>query len=143
MESGRKPRKRDRMLDFLKAWKLQPHQQITKAPTAPQTPPNDKERTKKRFVEAAKLLHKAVQSTDPKWGDLDILSGAEEYKDSQFQEKLDAVLEQNSGATDVGWLANCRCIMQYMFTAFSPLAKNFLRIATNAQSVGIDLRFLL
>jgi hypothetical protein len=137
MESGQKLRKRDRINVLLKGWKAQPSQQIAKAPTDAPPPANDGEPTKGRYIEAA-TLRIAVQAPDAKWRIFDFpkLSGEPEEKNySQVREKLDTMLEQKGGAKDTRGLANCRRIAQCIFTAFGPLAKNFLSIATNVQSV--------
>jgi len=98
----------------------------------------DRERTKDRCREAAKLLHDAVKERD-EWNAFDFpeLSGEPEaFNDAQFKDKIDKVLHSRNPAMKElsGW-GKCTYAIQCAFAAFSPFAKNFLTIAKGVQAV--------
>ena len=117
----------------------------TTAPTASQTSQvvkndyNDRQRVQIKYEEAANELKQAIKIRQGHWGSFDFeeLSGEPEgFNDSQFKEKINAVL--NSHETSIkdrkGW-SKFTYAVECAFTAFSPFAKNFLRVAKDAQSV--------
>ena len=98
----------------------------------------DRERTRDRYREAARLLHEAVNERD-EWKAFDFpeLSGEPEaFNDAQFKDKIDKVLHSRNPAMKElsGW-GKCTYAIQCAFAAFSPFAKNFLLIAKDAQAV--------
>ena len=145
MESSRKPRTRDRISSLFKKGK-NPTQNADQSATPgtderPLVPFDDRQRTRARYEEAAKLLRKAIKSGG-KWAAFDFpeLKGEpEDFNDSQFRKRLDTAMEAHD--KDIkdkeGW-AKCRQIVQRVFEACSPFAKNFLTIGTNVQSVNVD-----
>jgi len=143
MDSARKPRKRDRISGLFKRGKntAQNSDQTTPPGTdaEPPVPFDDNQRTKIRYEEATKLVHKAIKGGG-KWGAFDFpeLKGEPaEFNDSQFREKLDRAMEaQEKTIKDKKGWAKCRDVVQLVFEACSPFAKNFLTIAINVQSVN-------
>jgi hypothetical protein len=106
--------------------------------TASTTVSGDTERTTERYQKASELLQDAVKGHE-KWGAFefpDINGEPKGFNDSQFKEKLDAVLQSRNQAMKhlSGW-EKCGHAIQCAFAAFSPFAKNFLSIATQGQSV--------
>ena len=99
----------------------------------------DRQRTRTRYFDSAKLLEHAVKANEDKWGSFDFpeLKGEpEDFDDSQFREKINTAIDaRKKDVNDQNAWATCRNAVQCAFTAFSPFAKNFLTIATNAQSV--------
>ena len=155
MDSGRKPRKRNRISTL---FKRQAQRQRTPSPhatTAVQTndslaqsphPPSDaktgdRQRTRTRYFDSAKLLEDAVKANEGKWGSFDFpeLRGEpEDFDDSQFREKINTVIDaRKNDINDQNAWAECRHAVQCAFTAFSPFAKNFLTIARNVQAVFV------
>jgi hypothetical protein len=147
MESGRKPRNRDRVTSFFKRKEhtAQTPPQTASAPTSPEpSAPSiekskDRQRAESLYVEAAKLLSEAVKGRGGQWGAFDFpeLAGEPEgFDDSQFREKINTALEaqKNTIKDRTAW-ENCRRTVQRLFTASSPLAKNFLTIAQQGSSV--------
>jgi hypothetical protein len=151
MDSGQRPRKRDR----LKFWsKRQDQRQQTPPPqtTAVQTSDSiaqhslpsdektgDRQRTRTRYLDAAKLLEEAVKTYGDTWGSFDFpeLTGEpENFSDSEFREKINTVMDARKHEVNdqTAW-AKCRDAVQCAFTAFSPFAKNFLTIAKEGQAV--------
>ena len=60
----------------------------------------------------------------------------EDFHDSQLREQIDETLKiMNISIEDQDALGKCRHIIQCMFTALSPLAKNFLTIASTGSNV--------
>jgi hypothetical protein len=98
---------------------------------------DDKERARRRYMEAVKLLEKAVKEHGGLGGTFDELSGEpKNYSDSLFRERINAVLEaQRNRVEDQTVLGKCQHTIQCAFTAFSPFAKHFLSIARDALSV--------
>ena len=101
----------------------------------------DTQRARDRHIEAVKILHSVVSGRKNEWADLDVsgLKGElEDVTSLQFRQKLDAVLDAKWKAQKdhTSW-KKCSYAMQSCFIAFSPFAKNFLRIATNVQSVSL------
>jgi hypothetical protein len=101
---------------------------------------NDRQRTKARYVEAAKLLEEAVNGREDLWGSLDFpgLDGElDDVDDSQFKIRVDSLLESNKNRVkDRNTWAKCGHTIECFFTAFSPFAKNFLTIAKEGSAVN-------
>src|SRR5271155_2176125 len=144
MDSCSRPRIRDRISSLVTRRKNPTRNtNQTATPGTDDEPPHpfdDRERTRIRYEEAAKLLQKAIKGGG-KWGAFDfpeLKREPEEFNDSQFRDKLDEAMKAQDNAIKdkEGW-SKCRHIVQCVFTACSPLAKNFLTIAINVQSVTV------
>jgi hypothetical protein len=148
MDSGRKPRKRDRLASLFKRRQQTSASQIASAQTAESSAqsssPNnadsgDRQRTKMRYLEATKLLEEAIKGRGGPLGSFDFpeLKGEPgSLNDTQFREKINAALEaRKNEVKDQTMWAKCSQVVQYAFTAFSPFAKNFLTIAKEGQAV--------
>ena len=60
----------------------------------------------------------------------------EDFDDSRFREKINIVLEAHKIAENqTGW-GKCKEIVQCVFTAFSPFAKNFLDVAKDGSNLA-------
>ena len=149
MESGQKPRKRDR-LNFLFKRKERTQQTTSSQTSSIQRddmqPPadtaantGDGERSKARYLDAARLLEETVKAYQDKWGSFNFpeLKGEpKDFDDSLFREKINAVVEtRKNNIKDPSAWEKCKDVVQCAFTAFSPFAKNFLTIAKEGQAV--------
>ena len=99
----------------------------------------DRQRTKARYTEAAKLLEEVVKGRESQWGKFEFpeLTGEpEDFNVSLFKDNINSILEKRRGAVkdDTAW-GKCEHAIQCVFTAFSPFAKNFLGIAKEGQAV--------
>ena len=99
----------------------------------------DRQRTRARYLDAAKLLEEAVKAYEGRWGSFDFpeLKGEpKDFDDSLFREKINTVMDarKNEVNDQTAW-AKCRHAVQCAFTAFSPFAKHFLTIAKECQAV--------
>ena len=111
--------------------------------TVPPTVPadyGDRERTEERYTEAYKLLQNAVQNRQHRaWDSFEFkeLSGEpKEFDDALFKSKIHAALESRRKAIkDQSLCTKTKQIIESIYTSLSPFAQNFLRIASNAQSV--------
>jgi hypothetical protein len=106
---------------------------------------DDRERTKERYAEAATLLEASLKGRQGNWGSFEFpeLSGEPEgFNDLQFRHKIELALEsrRNSVKDKTGW-SRGRDIIECIFTALSPLAKNFLTIAKEGQAVPPPFAF--
>jgi len=106
---------------------------------------NDRERTKERYAEAATLLEASLKGRQRNWGSFEFpeLSGEPEgFNDLKFRHKIEFALEsrRNSVKDKTGW-SRGRDIIECIFTALSPLAKNFLAIAKDGQAVPSPFAF--
>src|SRR5271170_2236543 len=154
MDSGQKPRKRN-PISILFNRKGQTQRTPSPHPTSVETneslaqsphPPSDaktgdRQRTRTRYFDSAKLLDDAVKANQDKWGSFDFpeLKGEpEDFDDSQFREKINTIMDARKNAINdqTAW-AKCRHTIQCAFTAFSPFAKSFLTIAMNVQAVFV------
>jgi hypothetical protein len=158
MESDRKPQMRDRITGFFKKLRGQEvsesatHRVHSEPPVPKAEVYGDRERTRERYKDAAKLLEEVVKGRGSEWGGFDFpeLQGEPEgFDDVKFKDKLDTVLQtRKDGLKDRSALKKCGDLVQRMFTASAPFAKNFLSIARQAQSVPAhsmishDSRFL-
>jgi hypothetical protein len=105
---------------------------------------NDRERAQRRYEKAATQLKDAIKSQKgPGNSSFDFSDDAEDFDDVQFKNKINAMLisREKSVKDRNGW-AKFRNIVECVFTAFSPFAKNFLIVAQEAQSV-IPFLFIL
>jgi len=142
MKSHQKPGKQNRIPTLLKTRKkiTQNTEQISSPESHEESPPpftDDYNRTRARYVEAAKLLQQAVKSGE-KWGEFDFpeLNGEfEEFNDKAFGLQVDKTMEV---IKDKDGQYKCRNIVGRLFEICSPLAKHFLTIAINVQSVSFD-----
>jgi hypothetical protein len=129
------------------------------APSAPQNPPtrtvpqsadnfdlNDRKETKERFVNAVTSLQQSVELwRDDGEGHLDFpeLAGEPETFDFQFREKLNLILDsRKESIKDKSALSKCGDTIVGIFSALSPFAQNFLKIAKEGQSVNLLKLFL-
>jgi hypothetical protein len=150
MESGRKQRK------SLFKRKEQKEQATPQAPrtTSQTNQPSatpvldspDTQRTKARYIAAAKALDEVVKGHESQWGSFDFpeLRGElTDFNNSQFKDKINEVLQARKLQVKLDrteW-RKCTHALECVFTAFSPLAKNILTIAKESQSVSRLLEF--
>ena len=96
-------------------------------------------RTNARYEEASKLLEEVINERKDLYEpcDFSCLAGdLENWSNSQFSEYVDGVLEkQRIMVKDRTLWRKCEQAIQCFFAAFSPLAKNILRIGTDSLSV--------
>jgi len=133
-----------------------PPAEIPKFPSPPEIPPppefneeppnptkfdsGDRQRTKDRYIEASNLLYKAIKGRESQWGPFEFpeLSGElESLNVSQFKDNINSIIESKRANVkrSSSW-GKCEHAIQCFFTAFSPFAKSFLRIAVEGQSVS-------
>jgi hypothetical protein len=157
MDTGPKQRKRNLVRALFKRkgqTQGTPSHQTTSAQTLVASPhprgyvkTGDRQRTRTRYFDSAKLLEDAVKANQDNWGSFDFgeLKGEpEEFDDSLFREKIKTVMdERTSGVNDQMAWAKCRHVVQCAFTAFSPFAKHFLTIAKEGENVFAILAFLI
>jgi hypothetical protein len=145
MDSGQKPRKRDRITSLFKRHvpaQKPPSNESTSSDLMMQRPPpgdGDRERTRARYLNAVKLLEDAVKAYEGRWGSFDFpeLKGEpKDFDDSLFRDKVNTVMDarKNEAMDQTAW-TKCRRAIQYAFTAFSPFAKHFLNIVKEGQAV--------
>lgn len=133
-----------------------PPAEIHKLPSTPEIPPprefneetpnptkfdsDDKQRTTDRYIEASNLLYEAIKGRESQWGTFEFpeLSGElESFNVSQFKDNINNIIESRRANVkrSSSW-GKCEHAIQCFFTAFSPFAKSFLRIAAEGQSVS-------
>lgn len=99
----------------------------------------DQIRTEERYFEAFKLLKETVRDYQGVWGsfEFDGLSGEPEFfDDAVFKSKINVALESHQNdIKDMSIFAKGKQIIESIYTSLSPLSKNLLKIAGNAQSV--------
>ena len=93
-----------------------------------------------RYKEAANLLNESIKARQGSWGsfaDLPGLTGEPgDFDDAKFRKSIDLALASKEAAIkDRQSWSKCRHTVECIFAALSPFAKNFLTIASNAQSV--------
>ena len=142
MEKRQKPRSSCEPVRLFKRPRRSPRATST-TPTSATGPPiletyGDIERTRERYKEASKLLQDAVRGHQ-NWRAFDfpeLVGEPEGFNDSKFKDKINEVLKSRNEAMQnlSGW-GKCTHLIQCVFTAFSPFAKNFLTIAKEAQQV--------
>jgi hypothetical protein len=148
-ESGQKPRKRARLTGIFKRNKKTPAEPVPTSSTpfinqgssdSSVEESKDRQATKARYAEAAKLLENAVKGREKRWGSFELPELTGEPKDSddlEFKEKLHLAFEaQRSKFKDQSAWAKSRRFVECIFTALSPFAKTFLHIAKEGQSVS-------
>lgn len=118
---------------------------VSQTPSPPTIKRNydDRERTRERYEAAATLLEESLKHRQGHWGSFEFpeLSGEpEKINDSQFRRKIELALEsrRNSVKDRTGW-SKGKDIVECIFTALSPLSKNFLTIAKEGQAVPPSL----
>jgi hypothetical protein len=136
-------------------WKRRSHPSKGKEPAAPspeihepsvnqhgslsQADLTDRRETTQRFLKASQLLGEALDKCRiDGMGKIDFpeLSGEPDQFDSRFREKINNILEsRREAAKDKSTFAKAGDIMNGIYTAISPFAKNFLSVAIHAQSV--------
>ena len=144
MESPQRVRKRDRVgALFRRKDQAPPPAESPQTSSKPSgvTESADRQRTKARYREAATLLEEAVKGRESQWGKFEFPELAGELEDfdvSDFKHNINSVLDKRRGAVkdDTAW-GKCEHAIQCFFTAFSPFAKNFLRIAKEGQAVNL------
>jgi len=103
----------------------------------------DTQRTKARYVEAAKLLQEAIKQFSGCRGyqfEFPELTGEPDFNDVAFTEKFNEALETfKPTIKDAGTWTKSRRALQSLFTALSPFAKNFLTIAIEGAAVTAQL----
>jgi hypothetical protein len=108
---------------------------------------SDRQETTQRFLKASQLLGEALDKCRiDGMGKVDFpeLSGEPEQLDSRFREKINNILEsRREAAKDKSVFAKAGDIINGIYTAVSPFAKNFLSVAIQAQSVFVNLFALL
>ena len=99
----------------------------------------DSERTKVRYEEASKLLEETIKERGGHvqlWDISSLMGDTQNWSNSQFSNKIDAVLEkQRIMVKDPSLLEKCENAIQCFFAAFSPFARNVLKIGAESQSV--------
>ena len=99
----------------------------------------DRERTITRYKEAANVLQEAIKSRQGSWElfDLQGLTGEPaDFDDAQFRDKINlSIVSKGPHMKDQHSWSKCKQAIECIFTALSPFAKNFLKIAKDVQSV--------
>jgi hypothetical protein len=145
VDNGRKPRKRDRFKTLFKRKdKAQTLSQTSNSdlitgPGPSHTNSGERQRTRAKYLDAAKLLRETIEMYEGQWGSFDFpeLNGEpEDFEDSLFRKKINAVMDARASVvTDKTAWGRCMHVVQCAFTAFSPFAKHFLIIAKEGQAV--------
>jgi hypothetical protein len=147
MNSGLKPRKRDRLSSLFGKREQSPSssQTVQSCQPLPQnTTPGgeaygDTSRARDRYVDAAKLLQKAVTGCGDQWKIFDfpeMRGEPEDFNDVQFRGKINAILaKQRDKVKNRNAWGKFEYGIQRVFATFSPFAKNFLTIAKEGQQV--------
>ena len=106
-----------------------------------QKPPesNDTHDSLKRYAEAAEELKEAIKRKEKDWESFQI-QGLKGEADEATQEKfINSIYEffdkRRSKAQDKGLWGKARQVAESFFTTLSPAMKNFLTVASSAQSV--------
>lgn len=139
-----KPSKPNPLSAFFKRKPQTPTSTLPSEPTSNTKPSAiqdslDVKLTKARYLEANKILRKAVNDCGNQWGTFDFMDinrNLEYVHDSQLKNKIDMMLElYKDKVKDHRALGKCRHAIQSYFTAFSPFAKNLLKIAKESSAV--------
>src|SRR5438045_3487772 len=99
---------------------------------------NDQQQAINRYKKAAEQLKEAIKIRKGPWGSFDFeeLIGEPESDDSQFKNKINAVLASREKLiNDRNRWSKFTHAVECVFTAFSPFAKNFIIATKDAQSV--------
>jgi hypothetical protein len=103
----------------------------------------DRQRTTERYSQAAKHLNLAIAKVgDPQWtaseSVLELDDDLSTFDAGELERKIDSMLVAHSAAIkDKNTVTKCKQILSGWFIALSPFAKNFLAIASQAQSVSL------
>ena len=113
--------------------------QDSQASQAVNTDYNDRQRALNRYKKAVEQLKEAIKIRKGPWDSFDFEEFNDEpegFDDSQFKNKINAILisRETSIKDRKGW-SKFTYAVEYVFTAFSPFAKNLLMVTKNAQSV--------
>lgn len=116
-----------------------PSSQENQASRAVNNDYNDRQRAINRNKKAADQLKEAIQIRKGPWTSFDfeeLSSEPESFDDSQFKEKVNAVLaaRENLIKDRKGWSKFTHAV-ECVFTAFSPFTKNLILATKGAQSV--------
>jgi len=99
----------------------------------------DRKRAEERYTDAYQLLKKATERNSQVWGrfEFDDLQGEPaKFDDALFKSQIHKALDSRQRALkDYSLGSQAKRLIESIYTALSPLAKNFLMVATNAQSV--------
>jgi hypothetical protein len=147
MEGNQKPRKESRIRALFSHRK--PASPSPAQPSSSQSSPAspsrsmesaDTQKTRNRYNDAVKFLQDTIEARGgERWRDLHLSKFGDEmehFHDLQLRDQIDETLKiLNISIEDQGILGKCRHIIQCMFTALSPLAKNFLAVATTGSNV--------
>ena len=104
----------------------------------PAIPASDRERTRERHLKAMSLLEDALKGHNEKGGNFEIpkLEGELENVDSrELKEILESLCQVYNQKRRRNGLGKCARVIECIFTAFAPFAKNFLSIAKEAAHV--------
>jgi len=112
----------------------------------------DRAQTEKRYREASQELSRALELPRNKWGSFIIPTLGELSETNPLPQLREFILKtletREERANSKGLWSGCKRVVERAFTASSPFAKNFLTVASHAQSVcapedDTELRFLL
>jgi hypothetical protein len=124
-----------------------PRPSVTQLGSLSLTDLSDRQETTQRFLKASKLLGEALDKCRiDGMGKIDFpeLSGEPDQFDLRFREKINNFLEsRREAAKDKSAFAKAGDIINGLYTAVSPFAKNFLSVAIQGQSVFVDIFALL
>ena len=100
---------------------------------------NDRQLALNRYRKAVDQLKEAIKIRKGSWGSSDfeeLIDEPEGFDDSQFKNKINTILisRETSIKDRKGWSKFTNAV-ECVFTALSPLAKNFLMATKDAQSV--------
>jgi hypothetical protein len=100
----------------------------------------DTQKTRNRYNDAIKFLQDTIEAHgSERWRELRLYKFGgemEDFHDSQLRDQIDEALKiLNISIEDQSILGKCRHIILCMFTALSPLAKNFLTVAMTGSNV--------
>jgi hypothetical protein len=119
-------------------------QSSSQEPPVQSTESADTRKTRNRYNDAVRFLREAIEvHGGEQWKALplpELEDKPEDWHDSQLREQIDEAMKAVS-IKDQGAWEKCRHIMQCIFTALSPLAKNFLTIASTGSNVYIHSRY--
>jgi hypothetical protein len=148
MEGNQKPKRDSRISAFLRRKKpaSASSTQTTPGESSQESPVEsaesaDTQKTQNRYNDAAKFLQDSIETRGgERWQSfrLSKLGGEmEDFRDSQLREQIDEALKVlNVSIENQDALGKCKHIMQCMFTALSPLARNLINIASTASNVN-------
>ena len=100
----------------------------------------DRQRTAARYSQAAKDLNHAISKVEnPQWAAPDLPELDDElstFNAGELEQKIDSMLAARSDVIkDKNTTTKCKQVLAGWFIVMSPFTKNFLAIASQAQSV--------